>query len=68
MEEAMKDALKGMKDMDKTVKKMQTQRKDLKLKDGQTKKRVEEWKGNLKQFTEKNQDQVNLLERIQSGE
>ncbi len=48
MEEAMKDALKGMKDMDKTVKKMQTQRKDLKLKDGQTKKRVEEWKGNLK--------------------
>ena len=34
MEEAMKDALKGMKDMDKTTKKMQTQRKDLKLKDG----------------------------------
>lgn len=42
-ETAMTDALKGMKDMDKVMKKSQILRKDLKRKDGQTKKRVDEW-------------------------
>lgn len=63
----MVDALKGMKDMDKTAKKLQGQRKDLPKKDGQTKKRVDEWNQNLKAFTNKNKDQVDLLERIQNG-
>lgn len=64
----MIDSLKGMKDMDKTVKRFGVMRKDLGKKDGQTKKRVDEWNANLKTFHEKNKDQVNLLDAIQRGE
>ena len=52
----MIDSLKGMKDMDKTVKRFGVMRKDLGKKDGQTKKRVDEWNANLKTFHEKNKD------------
>jgi len=55
-EAAMVDSLKGMKDMDKTMKKFGGMRKDLGKKDGQTKKRVDEWNANLKNFHEKNKD------------
>ena len=63
-ETAMTDALKGMKDMDKIMKKNQILRKDLDRKDGKTKQRVDEWNQNIKTFTDKNKKQIDLLDKI----
>ncbi len=37
-------------------------------KDGNTKKRVEDWKANVRNMKDSNKKQVDLLERVQNGE
>ena len=56
IEDSLQGAVKGMKDMDKTISRLKDNRRDLGKRDGSTNKRVERWTNDMKTLSDKNKD------------